>query len=123
MEMGVCPRFALRALRLLSWMVRGAALAPWPALAQTADAWPSKPIRFILPFPPGGGTDILGRIIAERLSASLGQPVVTENRGGAGGEGGAETPAQTAPHGDTIVLVAPPLAITQSLYSQPRFDA
>src|SRR2546430_15261035 len=88
MEIGFCPRFPLRALlHLLSPVLRGAALAPWPAAAQTPDAWPSRPLRFILPFPPGGGTDILGRIIAERLTASLGQPVVTENRGGAGGDG------------------------------------
>src|SRR5881394_507958 len=122
MEIGVCPRFALRALRLLLWMVLGAALAPGPAAAQTADAWPSKPVRFILPFPPGGGTDILGRIIAERLSASLGQPVVTENRGGAGGNVGAEAAARSAPDGYTIVLVAPSLAISKSLYSKLNYD-
>jgi tripartite-type tricarboxylate transporter receptor subunit TctC len=124
MEIGVCPRFPLRALlRLPSWAVLGAALAPWPAVAQTADAWPSKPIRFILPFPPGGGTDILGRIIAERLSASLGQPVVTENRGGAGGNVGAEAAAKSAPDGYTIILVAPSLAISTSLYSKLNYDA
>src|SRR5712691_4816382 len=100
----------LRALlRLLSLAVLGAALAPGPARAQTSDAWPSKPIRFILPFPPGGGTDILGRIIAERLTANLSQPVVTENRGGAGGNLGAEAAAKSAPDGYTIVLVAPSL--------------
>ena len=113
----------LRALLRLSLLaVPGAALAPWPALAQTADAWPSKPVRFILPFPPGGGTDILGRIIAERLSASLGQPVVTENRGGAGGNVGAEAAARSAPDGYTIVLVAPSLAISKSLYSKLNYD-
>ena len=66
------------------------------------DAWPSKPMRMILPFPPGGGTDILGRLIADRLSASLGQPVVTENRGGAGGNVGAEAAAKSAPDGYTL---------------------
>src|SRR2546423_5790148 len=124
MEIGVCPRFPLRALlRLLSLALLGAALAPWPAAAQTADAWPSRPVRFILPFPPGGGTDILGRIIAERLTASLGQPVVTENRGGAGGNVGAEAAARSAPDGYTIVLVAPSLAISKSLYSKLNYDA
>src|SRR5438552_887575 len=124
MEIGVCPRFPLRALLdFLSLMLLGAALAPWPAAAQTTDAWPSRPIRFILPFPPGGGTDILGRIIAERLSASLGQPVVTENRGGAGGNVGAEAAARSAPDGYTIVLVAPSLAISKSLYSKLGYDA
>jgi len=112
-----------RALRLLPWAVLGTALTPWPAPAQTIDAWPSRPIRFILPFPPGGGTDILGRIIAERVSASLGQPVVTENRGGAGGNVGAEAAARSAPDGYTIVLVAPSLAISRSLYSKLGYDA
>ena len=86
------------------------------------DAWPARPIRFILPFPPGGGTDILGRLIAERLSAHLGQPVVTENRGGAGGNVGAEAAARSAPDGYTIVLVAPSLAISPTLYSKINYD-
>ena len=91
-------------------------------LAQAQEAWPSRPVRFILPFPPGGGTDILGRLIAERLSASLGQPVVTENRGGAGGNVGAEAAARSAPDGYTIVLVAPSLAISPTLYSRINYD-
>jgi tripartite-type tricarboxylate transporter receptor subunit TctC len=86
------------------------------------DTWPNRPIRFILPFPPGGGTDILGRLIAERLSANLGQPVVTENRGGAGGNVGAEAAARSAPDGYTIVLVAPSLAISPTLYSKLSYD-
>jgi tripartite-type tricarboxylate transporter receptor subunit TctC len=100
----------------------GAALVPWPAPAQTANGWPNKPLRFILPFPPGGGTDILGRLIADRMTASLGQPVVTENRGGAGGNVGAEAAARSAPDGYTIVLVAPSLAISPSLYSKLNYD-
>jgi tripartite-type tricarboxylate transporter receptor subunit TctC len=90
--------------------------------AGAQEAYPSRPVRFILPFPPGGGTDILGRVIAERLSASLGQPVVTENRGGAGGNVGAEAAAHSAPDGYTIVLVAPSLAISPSLYSKLNYD-
>jgi len=86
------------------------------------DNWPSKPIRMILPFPPGGGTDILGRLIADRLAANLGQPVVTENRGGAGGNVGAEAAARSAPDGYTIVLVAPSLAISPTLYSKLNYD-
>ena len=92
------------------------------AAAGAQDAYPSRPVKFILPFPPGGGTDILGRVIAERLSASLGQPVVTENRGGAGGNVGAEAAAHSAPDGYTIVLVAPSLAISPSLYSKLNYD-
>src|SRR6266545_5991607 len=90
------------------------------ALAQ--EPYPGRPIRFILPFPPGGGTDILGRIISERLAANLGQPVVTENRGGAGGNVGAEAAAKSAPDGYTVVLVAPSLAISPSLYSKLNYD-
>jgi tripartite-type tricarboxylate transporter receptor subunit TctC len=104
-------------------LAAGVALAPGPARAQSgADAYPSRPIRFILPFPPGGGTDILGRLIAERLTANLGQPVVTENRGGAGGNVGAEAAARSAPDGYAIVLVAPSLAISPSLYSKLNYD-
>src|SRR5688500_14822066 len=91
-------------------------------LVEGQEAWPVRPIRFILPFPPGGGTDILGRLIAERLSATLGQPVVTENRGGAGGNVGAEAAARSAPDGYTIVLVAPSLAISPTLYSKLNYD-
>src|SRR5919197_3729421 len=91
-------------------------------LAHAQDVYPSRPVRFILPFPPGGGTDILGRLLAERLSANLGQPVVTENRGGAGGNVGAEAAAKSQPDGYTIVLVAPSLAISPTLYSKLNYD-
>ena len=87
------------------------------ALASTVAAgqdWPSRPVRFILPFPPGGGTDAIARLLA----TSLGQPVVTENRGGAGGNVGAEAAARSSPDGYTIVLVAPSLAISPTLYSK-----
>ena len=90
--------------------------------AGAQEAYPSRPVKFILPFPPGGGTDILGRVIAEQLSANLGQPVVTENRGGAGGNVGAEAAAHSAPDGYTILLVAPTVAISPSLYSKLNYD-
>ena len=86
------------------------------------DAYPSKPLRLILPFPPGGGTDILGRLLAESLAARLGQPVITENRGGAGGNVGAEAAARAAPDGYTLVLVAPSLAISPTLYAKLNYD-
>ena len=95
-------------------------LASLGALAQ--EPYPSKPVRLILPFPPGGGTDLLGRLIADRLSSAFGQPVVTENRGGAGGNVGAEAAAHSAPDGYTIVLVAPSIAISPTLYSKLNYD-
>jgi tripartite-type tricarboxylate transporter receptor subunit TctC len=102
------------ALLLLSLLLSGAPSAQ--------EAYPSRPVRFILPFPPGGPTDILGRLISERLTAQLGQPVVTENRGGAGGNVGAEAAAKSAPDGYTIVLVAPSLAISPTLYAKLNYD-
>jgi tripartite-type tricarboxylate transporter receptor subunit TctC len=105
-------------------MLCAALLACGSAWAQPAtEAYPSKPIRLILPFPPGGGTDIIGRILSERMSADLGQPVVLENRGGAGGNVGAEAAARSAPDGYTLVLVAPSLAISPSLYKKLNYDA
>src|SRR4249920_1975899 len=79
--------------------------------AGAQDAYPSRPLKFILPFPPGGGTDILGRVIAERLGASLGQPVVIENRGGAGGNVGAEAAAKSPPDGYTPVRDFAPISL------------
>jgi len=99
-----------------------AALVPWPASAQAPAAWPSKPIRLILPFPPGGPTDILGRMVADRLTASLGQPVIVENHGGAGGNIGAEAAAKSAPDGYTLLLVSNPIVISPSLYSKLNYD-
>jgi len=87
-----------------------------------AQDYPSKPVKLILPFPPGGPTDILGRLIADNLSPRLGQPVITENRGGAGGNVGAEAAARSAPDGYTMVLVAPSLAISPTLYAKLNYD-
>ena len=97
-------------------------VAAFPASAQAPDPYPNKPLRFILPFPPGGPTDILGRLIGDRLAANLGQPVVLENRGGAGGNVGAEAAARSSPDGYTLVLVAPSLAISPTLYAKLNYD-
>jgi len=110
-------------ISLVRWFALSLAFVCAAAHAQaTPEAWPTKPVKLILPFPPGGGTDILGRIIAERMAADLGQPVVIENRGGAGGNVGAEAAAHSAPDGYTIVLVAPSLAISPSLYAKLNYD-
>jgi len=84
--------------------------------------YPTRALRLILPFPPGGGTDVLGRIIAQRLSEVLGQPVVPENRPGAGGNTGNEVAAKSAPDGYTLLLGAPALAISPSLYRKLNYD-
>ncbi|MBI2510044.1 MAG: tripartite tricarboxylate transporter substrate binding protein [Betaproteobacteria bacterium] len=96
------------------------AVLPAAVLAQT---YPAKPIRMILPFPPGGPTDITGRAIAQKLSEQLGQAVVPENRPGAAGNLGLELASKSPPDGYTIVLAAPPIAISPSLYKKLNYDA
>jgi tripartite-type tricarboxylate transporter receptor subunit TctC len=92
------------------------------ALAQ-AQAWPSKPIRYIVIFAPGGTTDILARLIAPKLSDALGQPVVVENRAGAGGNVGAEMLAKAAPDGYSIGSgTVSSHAINVTLYSKLPYD-
>jgi tripartite-type tricarboxylate transporter receptor subunit TctC len=90
-----------------------------PLCAQT---YPSKPIRLILPFPPGGATDILGRIIGQKYAERLGQPVVPENRPGAAGNIGLETAAKARPDGYTIVLTSPTITISPTLSKKLNYD-
>jgi tripartite-type tricarboxylate transporter receptor subunit TctC len=91
-----------------------------PVCAQT---YPSRPVRFILPFPAGGPTDILGRIMCQKFSDALGQPFVPENRPGSGGNIGAEFAAKARPDGYTIVLVSPSLSISPTLYKKLNYDS
>jgi tripartite-type tricarboxylate transporter receptor subunit TctC len=86
------------------------------ALAQT---YPSKPIRLIIPFPPGGSNDIVGRFIATKLSERLGKQVVADNRGGAGGVIGTEAAAKSEPDGHTLLIISSAYAINTSLYKLP----
>ena len=86
-----------------------------------AQKYPTKPIRFIVPFAPGGGTDILARGIAAPLAEALGQPLVVDNRPGAGGTTGSELVARAAADGYTIVIVASTYAST-SAYTPPSYD-
>ena len=88
-----------------------------------AQAWPSKPIRWIVPFAPGGTTDILARTIAEKLTPALGKPVIVENNPGAGGSVGATQTAKAAPDGYTIMGgTISTHAINASLYKQLPYD-
>lgn len=86
------------------------------SLAALAQEWPSKPVRFIVPYPPGGGTDIIARIMQNRLSEALGQPIVIENRGGAGGVLGTEAAAKSAPDGHTFLFTLSSHTINPLLY-------
>jgi tripartite-type tricarboxylate transporter receptor subunit TctC len=85
----------------------GAALAGALPQAARAQAWPARPIRLVVPFPPGGGVDAVGRMLAEPLGAALGQPVVVENRAGAGGAIGVDSVAKAPPDGYALAMVSP----------------
>jgi tripartite-type tricarboxylate transporter receptor subunit TctC len=99
-----------------------APLARFPGQAR-AEAWPVRPVRFIVPYPPGGPTDILGRVIAQRLSQELGQPMVVENRAGASGVIGSDLVARAAPDGATFLMNASIHVIIPHLNRSMPFDA
>jgi tripartite-type tricarboxylate transporter receptor subunit TctC len=104
----------------------GYALAAMLALAGTAGAqnWPTRPITMVIPFAAGGPTDVLGRVMAERMSPILGQQVVVENVGGAGGMTGVQRVARAAPDGSSFVLgTVGTHAQNQTLYKNPAYNA
>ncbi|MEO7403903.1 MAG: tripartite tricarboxylate transporter substrate-binding protein, partial [Burkholderiales bacterium] len=92
------------------------------ALPSWAQAYPVKPIRMVIAFPPGGPTDIVSRVVAAKLSEQMGQQVVVENRPGAGGNLGAEAVARAAPDGYTIFYNTSAITIAPALYSKVSFD-
>jgi tripartite-type tricarboxylate transporter receptor subunit TctC len=107
-------------LLTLLWVALAAALLPATAAAQ---AFPHKTITIVVPFPPGGSTDLLARRIAEKLSASLGQTVVVDNRAGAGGTVGADHVAKSSPDGYTLLMgVTGSNAIAGALYPSLPYD-
>src|SRR4051812_42587586 len=125
------------------WRSASASLSPWPCkynrfmrfhrllgfvfglLAATASAqdWPQKPVRLIVPFPPGGATDISARLVGEKLSQIWGQQVVIENRGGAGGSVGAAEAARAAPDGYTLFWPSGSVVTAnQHIYEKLNYD-
>jgi len=110
--------------RRLSALIAAAAAAPISFCgAAQAQSWPARVVRLIVPFPPGGGTDGVGRIVAAKLSEIWGQQVVIENRGGAGSNIGAEAVARSDPDGYTILIGALPLAINRFIYPSLGYDS
>jgi tripartite-type tricarboxylate transporter receptor subunit TctC len=102
---------------LLSALLGSLVLATAPAWA-----WPTKPITMIVPYPPGGGTDIIARIMQEPLSKQLGQQVIIENRGGAGGSVGTAVAARATPDGHTMLLTLSSHSINPVIYEKLPFD-
>jgi tripartite-type tricarboxylate transporter receptor subunit TctC len=109
-------------LRVGSCLV--AAVLGTPLFAQSTQPWPSRPLRIVVPFAPGGTTDLIARMVAEGLSRELGQPVVVENKAGAGGNLGAAEVARAEPDGYTLMMGTPgPLAINRFVIANTPYQA
>ncbi len=106
------------AIRLITACSAALKMSVW-----AAENYPLKPVRLVTPFPPGGGTDILARALAPRLTENLGSSIVVENRAGAGGLVGIEAVARSLPDGYTFMLVSGSLTILPSLFPKARYDA
>jgi tripartite-type tricarboxylate transporter receptor subunit TctC len=102
---------------LLSRLIMAAALLLAPVPAAFADDYPNKPVRLIIPFPPGGSNDVVGRLVAQQLSTKLGQQVYVDNRAGAGGTLGSEACATATPDGYTLCIISIAHAVNPALYT------
>src|SRR5687768_13382655 len=109
-------------LKAAALVAAAAAIFPQPASAQAANTYPTRPVRLIVPVPPGGSTDALARIIAVKLSASLGQQIVIDNRPGAGTNIGIGIAAKSTPDGHVLIIVASGFVVNPSLYAQVPYD-
>jgi len=108
-------------MRLVTTLLAAAAVL-LPGAAQAQDAYPSKAIRIIVPFTPGSATDVMARILGERLTAAWSQPVIVDNRPGAGGSIGIRETARAAPDGYTLVVVSSGHAVNHVLYKDLGYD-
>ena len=93
---------------------------PYASLAQ--GGWPERPIHFVVPYPPGGGTDVIARIVQERFQRELGQPIIIDNRGGAAGSLGTDFAAKSAPDGYTVLFTLSSHTINPFIYPNLPFD-
>jgi tripartite-type tricarboxylate transporter receptor subunit TctC len=110
-------------IKTLSLSIMALASASLTSAAIAADDYPTKPIRFIVAFAPGGPVDVMARVVAQKLLETLRQPVVVENRAGAGGNIGSALVARSAPDGYTILVQSSAFAVNPTLYKNPGYDA
>jgi tripartite-type tricarboxylate transporter receptor subunit TctC len=87
-----------------------------------AQSWPTKPIKFIVPYPPGGGTDVIARIMQEPMGQALGQQIIIDNRGGAGGSIGTDIAAKSPADGYTVLFTLSSHTINPAIYPKLAFD-
>jgi tripartite-type tricarboxylate transporter receptor subunit TctC len=109
--------------KLLSLAVLSLAGAGWTSGAVAADEYPGKPIRFIAAQAPGGPVDVMARLVGQKVSEALSQPVIVENRQGAGGNIGTAVVARTAPDGYTVLVQSSAFAVNATLFEKPGYDA
>lgn len=118
----------IRRRTCLTWAAAAAAqwTTSWPAMAQeaaAASAFPNRPIRFLVPYPPGGGNDFFARVLSQKMSENLNQPVVIDNRPGAAGLIAGDTLAKAPPDGYTIMVDQSSIATNMLTYKKRQFDA
>jgi tripartite-type tricarboxylate transporter receptor subunit TctC len=97
-------------------------LCLWTGVAAAQSTWPARPVRIVVPSPPGGGTDIIARVLAQQLATSLGQQFFVENRPGAGNMIGIESVARAAPDGYSLLFVPSTLALNSVMYKKVPYD-
>ena len=112
----------MRMLRMAVVLCAGLGSAPAPAPALAADAWPTRPVKLVVPFSAAGTADLLARLVADRLGPVLGQPVVVEHRPGAGGIVGQEQVARAVPDGYTFVVSSLGSFIISPMFTPVPFD-
>jgi len=105
-------------MRLVAFLLTGLALSA----EVFAQAYPSRPVHFVVPFPPGGATDIIARVLAQKMGETWAQAVVVENRAGAAGAIGSDAVAKAPPDGYTLLVVAFPFAVNPTLYAKLPYD-
>src|SRR5215470_1536092 len=108
--------------RTVLQLATGAAALPLLSSMAHSQSYPTRPIRWVVPFPPGGATDVVARIVSQWLSERLGQPIVIENRGGAGGNIGVQAVVNSAPDGYTMLLLPTSATINATLYDSLPYN-